>query len=112
MKLIQNPYLLLGAAILLEVIGTSALRASAGFSRLLPGVWVVLGYGGAFFLLSRVLGSLPLGLTYAVWSGVGTAFTALIGWFYFRDAFSWLALGGIALIIAGVALLNLGGGHA
>ncbi|TSA86125.1 multidrug efflux SMR transporter [Deinococcus detaillensis] len=105
----MNPYLILIFAIVLEVIGTSALRASAGFSKLLPSLVVALGYGGAFYLISKVLTALPLGLTYAIWSGVGTALTALIGWFYFRDAFSSLALLGIALIIAGVVVLNLGG---
>lgn len=108
----MNVFLLLGAAILAEVIGTSALRASGGFTRLGPGVVVVLGYGAAFYLMSRVLSVLPLGTTYAIWSGVGTALTALIGWLYFRDAFAWTALGGIALIVAGVVVLNLGGkGH-
>jgi small multidrug resistance pump len=104
----MNPFVLLGFAIVLEVIGTSALRASAGFSRWLPSLIVVLGYGGAFYLMSRALTSLPLGLTYAIWSGVGTALTALIGWFYFRDAFSPIALAGIALIVLGVVVLNLG----
>lgn len=105
----MNPFVLLGFAIVLEVVATTALRASAGFSKLLPSLIVVLGYGGAFYLVSRVLSHLPLGLTYAIWSGVGTALTALIGWFYFRDAFSPVALAGIALIVVGVVVLNLGG---
>jgi small multidrug resistance pump len=106
----MNPYVLLGISILTEVLGTSALRASNGFSRLVPSVIVVVCYGAAFYLMSQALKSLPLGFTYAVWSGVGTALTALIGWVYFRDAFNWGALGGIALIIAGVVVLNLSGG--
>lgn len=106
----MNPYALLALAIVCEVIGTSALRASEGFSRALPGVVVVLGYGAAFYLMSMALRSLPLGFTYAVWSGVGTALTAAIGWLYFRDAFNWVALGGIGLIVAGVVMLQLGGG--
>ncbi|PTL79817.1 multidrug efflux SMR transporter [Vitiosangium sp. GDMCC 1.1324] len=105
----MNPYLLLGISILSEVLGTSALRASDGFTRPLPSIIVVAGYGTAFYLMSQALKSLPLGFTYAVWSGVGTSLTALIGWLYFRDAFNWVALGGIALIIAGVAVLNLSG---
>ena len=113
MNLISNPFILLLAAIVLEVIGTSALRASAGFTRWLPGLVVVIGYSGAFYLISKVLSVLPLGFTYAIWSGVGTALTALIGWFYFKDTFSLVALGGITLIILGVVVLNLGGaGHA
>lgn len=106
----MNPYLLLGISIVSEVVGTSALRASEGFTRPLPSLVVVVGYGTAFYLLSQVLKSLPLGLTYAVWSGVGTALTALIGWLYFRDALGGPAIGGIVLIIAGVVLLNVGGG--
>lgn len=106
----MNPYLLLGISILSEVMGTSALRASDGFTRILPSVIVVVCYGTAFYLMSHALKSLPLGFTYAVWSGVGTALTAMIGWMYFRDAFNWGALGGIALIIAGVVVLNLSGG--
>lgn len=108
----NSPLALLGFAIVAEVIGTSALRASHGFTRLIPSLIVALGYGVAFYLMSQALKTLPLGYTYAVWSGVGTALTALVGWLYFRDAFNWVALGGIALIIAGVVVLNLGGaGH-
>ena len=94
---------------MLEVIGTSALRASAGFTRWLPGLTVIIGYSGAFYLISKVLSVLPLGFTYAIWSGVGTALTALIGWFYFRGVFSSSALFGIALIISGVVVFNPGG---
>ncbi|WNG35626.1 multidrug efflux SMR transporter [Archangium minus] len=106
----MNPYLLLSISILSEVLGTSALRASNGFTRLLPSVLVIVCYGTAFYLMSQALKSLSLGFTYAVWSGVGTALTAMIGWLYFRDAFNWGALGGISLIIAGVVVLNLSGG--
>ena len=106
----MSPYVLLGLAIVAEVIGTSALRASEGFTRWAPGALVVLGYAAAFYLMSQALKTIPLGVTYAIWSGVGTALTALVGWLYFRDAFNWLALGGIALIIAGVAVLNFSGG--
>ena len=108
----MNPWLLLGLAIMAEVIGSASLRASEGFTRLLPSVLVVLGYAAAFSLMAQILRTLPLGLTYAVWSGVGTALTAVIGWTFFRDAFQWTALGGIALIVLGVVVLNLGGaGH-
>ncbi len=104
----MNPWLLLGAAIVAEVIGSASLRASEGFTRLLPSALVAVGYAAAFYLMSQILKQLPLGVTYAVWSGVGTALTAIIGWTYFRDAFQWTALGGIALIILGVVVLNLG----
>lgn len=108
----MNPWLMLGLAIVAEVIGSASLRASEGFTRLLPSVLVVVGYAAAFSLMAQILKTLPLGLTYAVWSGVGTALTAVISWTFFRDAFQWTALGGIALIILGVVVLNLGGaGH-
>lgn len=104
----MNPWLLLALAIVAEVIGSASLRASEGFTRLLPSVIVAVGYAAAFYLMSQILKQLPLGVTYAVWSGVGTALTAIIGWTFFRDAFQWTALGGIALIILGVVVLNLG----
>ena len=104
----MNPWLLLGLAIVAEVIGSASLRASEGFTKLLPSVIVAVGYAAAFYLMSQILKQLPLGVTYAVWSGVGTALTAIIGWTFFRDAFQWTALGGIALIILGVVVLNLG----
>ena len=105
----MNPYVMLAMSIALELIATSSLRASEGFTRLVPSVVVVVGYCCAFYLMGHVLKTLPLGFTYAIWSGVGTASAALIGWLYFRDAFQWGALVGIALIIAGVVVLNLSG---
>ena len=111
MSLPTSALLLLGFAIVSEVAATAALRASEGFSRPGPSVLTVVGYGVAFWLMGQALRTLPVGYTYAVWSGVGTALVAVIGWVYFRDAFSWPALAGVVLIIGGVALLNVGGGH-
>ena len=91
-------------AILSEVLASSALKASQGFSRLLP---VVGGYGLAFYFLSLALKTVPLSLAYAVWAGVGTAAIALIGAFFFGEAISpkgWL---GIALVAVGVVLIRL-----
>jgi small multidrug resistance pump len=105
----MNPFVLLALSITLELIATSALRASEGFTRLVPSVVVVVGYCAAFYIMGQVLKTLPLGFTYAIWSGVGTASAALIGWLYFRDAFHWGALLGILLIIAGVVVLNVSG---
>ena len=105
----MNPWLLLALAIVIEVIGSGALRASEGFTRWLPSTVMVVAYAATFWLLSVILKSLPLGVTYAVWSGVGTALTALVGWLVFRDAFHWAAVGGIALIILGVVVLNASG---
>jgi small multidrug resistance pump len=103
-----NAWALLALAIVAEVIGSAALRASEGFTRWLPSTVMVLAYGATFAVMSQILKQLPLGLTYAIWSGVGTALTAIIGWVLFRDAFQWTAVGGIALIILGVVVLNLG----
>lgn len=102
-------WVLLGLAILSETVGSASLRASEGFSKSLPSVLVAVGFGCAFYLLSLVLKSLPLGMTYAIWAGVGTALTALVGWLYFKDPFQLGALVGIGIIIAGVAVLNLSG---
>lgn len=103
----MKPWLLLGAAIVAEVAATSALRASAGFTRLLPSLVVLVGYGLAFYLLSLTLRSIPVGIAYAVWSGVGTALIALVGWAAFGQRLDAAALAGMALIIAGVLVMNL-----
>lgn len=103
----MNAWLLLGAAIVAEVIGTSALKASAGFSRLLPSLVVLLGYGAAFYFLSLTLRQIPVGIAYAVWSGVGTVLITLIGVFVFRQKIDVAGVAGIGLILAGVLVLNL-----
>lgn len=103
----MNHWLLLAGAIVLEVIATSALKASAGFSRLWPSVVVVIGYSGAFYLLALALRTLPVGVAYAVWSGVGIVLIALIGWLVFGQRLDAAALAGMALIVAGVLVINL-----
>jgi len=101
---------LLVLAIVSEVAGTSALRASEGFTRLWPSVGVVVGYGVSFVALSLALKQgLGLGPAYAIWSGAGTALITIVGLIVFGDRISLLAYAGIALIIAGVVLVNLGG---
>ena len=100
-------YLILLLAIVAEVVGTSALKASESFTRLLPSVVVVIGYGTAFTCLSFTLKTLPLGVAYAIWSGVGTALVALIGWIYYKQQLDFPAVLGITLIVAGVIVLNL-----
>ncbi|RIH81260.1 Quaternary ammonium compound-resistance protein QacC [Meiothermus luteus] len=100
---------LLMLAIASEVMGSSALKASQGFSKLLPSLLVVLGYGSAFYLLSQSLKTIPLSVAYAVWSGLGTALIALLGWLVFKEPMNGPMVLGIALIIAGVVLLNLVG---
>jgi small multidrug resistance pump len=100
-------YLLLLAAIVAEVIATSALKAAENFTRPLPALLVVVGYGTAFFLLSITLKTLPLGVAYAIWSGAGTALVAVVGWLVYKQQLDLPAVLGIALIIAGTLVLNL-----
>jgi small multidrug resistance pump len=100
-------YVYLLVAIVAEVIGTSALKASEGFSRLIPSALVVLGYGIAFYCLSQVLKSIPVGVSYAIWSGLGIVLISVVGVVFFKQALDLPAIIGMALIIAGVAVINL-----
>lgn len=103
----MNAWLYLTIAILAEVIGTSALKSSEGFTRLWPSVTVVVGYGLAFWMLSLTLKSIPVGIAYAVWAGAGIVLVALIGWVLFQQKIDAMGMLGIALIISGVLILNL-----
>ncbi len=94
-------------AIVSEVIGSTALKASQGFSKLLPSLVVVLGYGLAFYFLSLSLKTIPLNIAYAIWSGLGTALIALLGWWVLKEPMNGAIALGILLIIAGVVVLNL-----
>ena len=105
------PWLYLLLAIATEVVGTVALRFSDGFTRPLPVTAVVVGYALSFLFLSLTLRGLELGLAYAVWAGVGTAAIAVIGVLALGEGMSALKLASLVLIIAGVAGLNLAGGH-
>lgn len=100
-------WLYLGVAIVSEVVATSALKAAEGFTRPLPSLVVVVGYGIAFYCLSVVLRTLPLGVTYAIWSGVGVALVALVGWLVYGQSLDLAAVIGLTLIVAGVIVLNL-----
>ena len=100
-------WLYLSIAIVAEVIATSALKASDGFSRLGPALVVVVGYGVAFYFLSLALRGIPVGVAYAVWSGVGIVLISVIGWFAFGQALDAAAVVGIGLIMAGVIVLNV-----
>ncbi|MCB8820465.1 DMT family transporter [Microvirga rosea] len=100
-------YAYLLVAILSEVIATSALKATEGFTRLWPLVIVVIGYGVAFFCLSLTLRTIPVGVVYALWSGIGIVLIALVGWFLYRQALDVPAILGIGLILAGVLVINL-----
>ncbi|NML33921.1 multidrug efflux SMR transporter [Paraburkholderia sp. G-4-1-8] len=101
------PYALLAIAIVAEVIATSAMRASDGFSRLLPSAVVVAGYGIAFYCLSLTLKSIPVGIVYAIWSGAGIVLITLVALVLYRQVPDLPAIIGLGLIVAGVAVLNL-----
>ncbi|MCW8221323.1 DMT family transporter [Streptomyces halstedii] len=104
-------YGLLAAAIAAEVTATTAMKYSEGFSRLWPSLVTVVGYVLAFALLAQTLKTLSIGTAYAIWAGVGTAAVALIGILWMGEAAGPAKLLGVALIIAGVVVLNLGGAH-
>jgi len=100
-------YLFLVLAILTETVGTSALQASQQFTRLVPSVIVVVGYGLSFYLLALTLRYMPVGIVYAIWSGLGVVFIAAIGWLIFGQKIDLPAALGMALIIAGIVVLHL-----
>lgn len=100
-------YVYLGVAIVAEVIATSALKASDGFTRLWPSVMTALGYGVAFYFLALTLRVIPTGIVYAIWSGAGIVLISAIGWVWFRQALDLPAMIGLGLIVAGVLVVNL-----
>lgn len=100
-------YFFLTAAIIFEVLATTALKQSDGFTRLAPSLVTVAGYGLAFYFLSLTLRVMPVGVVYAIWSGVGIVFITAIGWLWFRQALDLPAIVGMALIVAGVLVINL-----
>ncbi|MEI6778235.1 MAG: multidrug efflux SMR transporter [Chloroflexales bacterium] len=101
-----NALLILLAAIVSEVIGTTSLKLSESFSRPMPSLMVVLGYGLSFYLMSLSLKQIPLGTAYAIWSGLGTAATVAVGVLLWKESLDLARIIGIALIIAGVLVLN------
>jgi small multidrug resistance pump len=100
-------YLYLALAISAEVAATTFLKLSDGFSKPLPSAVTVIGYAVAFYFLSLVLRSLPTGLVYAVWSGVGVVLIATIAWVFQSQKLDTAALCGMGLIVSGVAVINL-----
>jgi small multidrug resistance pump len=101
------PYLFLAIAIVAEVIATSALKASEEFSKPLPSIAVVIGYGVAFYCLSITLKSIPVGVTYAIWSGAGIFLIAAVGWIAFGQKLDPAAMIGMGLIVAGVIVMQV-----
>jgi small multidrug resistance pump len=100
-------YLYLALAILAEVVATSALKASDGFTKLVPSIVVLVGYGLSFYLLTFVLRTIPIGITYAVWSGIGIISIALIGAIFYGQIPDIPAVIGMGLIISGVLVIHL-----
>ncbi len=100
-------YLYLLAAIIAEVIGTSALQASAQFTRFWPSVLVVAGYSASFVFMGYTLKYMPVSIVYAIWSGLGIVFIAIIGYFWFKQSLDAPAIIGLSLIIAGVLVIHL-----
>jgi small multidrug resistance pump len=106
------PWLFLAGAILLEVVATTALKLSAGFSRLVPSIVVVVGYVLAFGMLSQALTrGMHLGVAYGVWAAAGVALVAIVGALFLGESMTWIQVAGIALVIAGVLALELGARH-
>ena len=105
----MNGYVFLGLAIAFEVFSTSMLKASAGFTKLLPSLAFLAGMATSFYAVSQAMLFIPLNIAYAIWAGVGTALTALVAIVIWKEPMNFYTAIGIALIIAGVAILNLKG---
>ena len=107
-------YVYLAISIIAEVIATSSLKSSEGFTKLIPSVIVVLGYGVAFHFLSLTLKTIPIGVAYAIWAGAGVTLVAVVGWLLFGQKLDAPAIVGMGLIITGVVVLQVfskAGGH-
>lgn len=100
-------YALLAIAIVAEVIATSFMKLSDGFTRLGPSVMTVIGYGIAFYFLSLTLRHMPTGVVYAIWSGAGIVLITAVAWMFQGQRLDLAALTGMALIVAGVAIMNI-----
>jgi len=100
-------YVLLGFAIVSEVIGSTFLVKSEGFSKLFPSIMVIILYSLAFYLLSQVIKTIPLGIAYAIWGGVGIVLTTIVGYVLFKQTLDAPAMIGIVLIVSGVVVINL-----
>ncbi|HNQ94591.1 MAG TPA: multidrug efflux SMR transporter [Anaerolineales bacterium] len=99
--------LILFFAILSEVIGTVALKLSNGFTKPMPSVVVVIGYSASFYLLSLALKVMPIGVAYAIWSGVGLILTVIAGMILWRETLDWARVIGIILILVGIVFINV-----
>lgn len=104
----MSAWVALAIAIFSEVVATSFLKASDGFSKLWPSVIVIVGYASAFYFMSISIKTIPVGITYAVWSGTGIVLIALVGWLVMGQKLDWPAILGMGLIVAGVLVIQLG----
>jgi small multidrug resistance pump len=100
-------YVFLFIAIVSEVMATAALKATEGFTRLTPSIVTVLGYASAFYFLSLTLKTLPTGVVYATWSGIGIVLISAFGWLYYKESLNLPTMLGMVMIIAGVVVVNL-----
>jgi small multidrug resistance pump len=100
-------YLYLAIAIIAEVAATSALKASEEFTRLIPSIIVVVGYGVTFYFMTLVLRVIPIGITYAIWSGFGIVLVAVVGFFLYKQTPDIPAMLGMGLIISGVVVIHV-----
>lgn len=103
----MKSWIYLFVAIIAEVIATSALKSSNGFSKLWPSLVVIAGYGTSFFFLSLTLRHIPVGVAYAIWSGVGVVLISTVGWLLFNQKLDAPAILGMGLIVSGVVVLNM-----
>jgi small multidrug resistance pump len=99
-------YLYLAIAIVSEVVGTAALKASEEFTKLWPSLIVLVGYASAFYFLTLTLRTIPVGIAYAVWAGVGIVLICVVSWILYKQTLDMPAIIGVALIAAGVVLIN------
>ena len=103
----MSKWIFLTLAIISEVIGTSFLKSTEGFTKLIPSIIVLVGYCAAFYFLSLTLDSIPIGMAYAIWSGVGIAAITVVSILFFEQKLDFAAVIGMGLIIAGVVVLRL-----
>jgi len=99
-------YLYLAIAIVSEVVGTAALKASEEFTRLIPSLIVLVGYASAFYFLTLTLRTIPVGIAYAIWAGVGIVLICAVSWVLYKQTLDAPAIIGVGLIAAGVVLIN------
>ncbi|TDE41625.1 multidrug efflux SMR transporter [Flavobacterium rhamnosiphilum] len=103
----MKSFLFLAIAIIFEIVATSALKTSEQFTKLIPTIITTIGYIGAFYFLSLALKTIPIGVAYAIWSGIGIVFITLVGVIFFKEIPDLAAIIGLVLIVAGVVVINV-----